>query len=422
MNADREPTVAGTVTECETTEGNVTVRTTHPGGNGRVLAVAGDTIRLEPETRDSTRRWFYWYVDLESDATQSLRVEFPTDEVIGPRGPAVRTENPCGGPIGDGAWDEWHWLGSEHRIDATAFRYSFEADKRVQFALSVPYQRADFDAFAFEYESNPKLTVETLTTTPSGRDVPVARLGPPDADRHVALAARHHACESTASYVLEGVLRGLLERENERRGGTPSTGTSLLETHRIHIYPFGDLDGVERGDPGKHRAPHDHNRDYVDSNGITELEPLYPTTAAIAADLRALDSLTLALDLHCPHKWGGDINDRPFFVTDPETASERLRRLAAGLEEATLEHRDSSAANDPTLTFDAAPGVGLASFDGQSGLLHTFARYCSRLGADPAVALEVPYVGTARDPATPQTARQFGRGLAVTLRWSLTAS
>lgn len=404
---------AGTVHERATADGQVTIRTTHPGGNGRLLEVVDDTVRLEPETRDSTQRWFYWNVDVESDVTQTLRIEFPDDEVVGPRGPAVRAGNPCGGPVGDGAWGEWRWLGADRRVDATAFRYRFDAGQRVQFALSVPYQRADFDAFAFEFESDPRLTVETLTTTAGGRDVPVARLGPPDADRHVALAARHHACESTASYVLEGVLRRLLEDSEESSTEAPS----FLETHRVHVYPFGDLDGVERGDPGKHRAPHDHNRDYVDANAISDLSPLYPTTAAIATDLQSLESLALALDFHCPYKWGGDINDRPFFVCDPDAASGSLRRLAATLEE-TTGARSRSGGDDPTLTFDASPGIGLTSFDGQSGLLHTFARYCSRLGADPAVALEVPYIGTATDPVTPVTARQFGRDLATALRES----
>ncbi|WP_226004996.1 M14 family zinc carboxypeptidase [Natrinema salinisoli] len=393
----------GTGSEHETAAGRVTLRTTHPGGNGRVLEVDGDTIRLEPEIRDSTRRWFYWYVDVESDVDQTLRFEFPRDEVIGPRGPAVRTAMPCGDPIGNGAWNEWRWLGADHRIDATAFRYAFEAGEETQFALSFPYQRADFDAFAFEYEPDARLSLETLTTTAGGRDVPVVRLGPSDADHHVALAARHHACESTASYVLEGVLRELLESE---------AAGSLLETHRVHAYPFGDLDGVERGDQGKYRGPHDHNRDYVDANGITELSPLYPTTSAIADDLRSLESLALAVDFHCPFKWGGDINDRPFFVTEPSTASDSLRRLATIFEETT---QARSSTDEPTLTYDATPGVGLASFDSQSGLLHTFQRYCSQLGAEPAVSLEVPYVGTATDPVTPSTARRFGRDLAVAL-------
>lgn len=396
-------TDAGVVYELETSAGRATLRTTHPGGNGRVVGADGDTIRFEPETRDSSRRWFYWNIDLESQVDQTLRFEFPNDEVVGPRGPAVRTAVPCGEPIGNGAWNDWQWLGADSRIDATGFRYAFDAGEGAQFALSSPYQRADFDAFAFEYESDQRLTVETLTTTAGGRDVPVVRLGSSDVDRHIALAARHHACESTASYVLEGVLREILEGE---------TAGALLETHRLHVYPFGDLDGVERGDQGKHRSPHDHNRDYVDENAITDLSPLYPTTAAVAADLRSHGSIAFAIDFHCPYKWGGDINDRPFFVTEPSAASAGLRGLATRLEDVT---QSRSSADGPTLTFDASPGTGLASFDGQSGLLHTFERYCSQLGAETAVSLEVPYVGTEIDPVTPTTARRFGRDLAVAL-------
>ncbi|QLG50047.1 M14 family zinc carboxypeptidase [Natrinema halophilum] len=394
---------AGAVYDLETPSGRATVRTTHPGGNGRVLGVDGDTIRIEPEQRDSTTRWFYWNIDVESDVAQTLRFEFPNDEVVGPRGPAVRTAMPCGGPIRNGAWDEWHWLGTADRIDVYGFRYAFDAGEQAQFSLSFPYQRSDFDAFAFEYESDPRLTVETLTTTDCGRAVPVVRLGSSDAAPAIALAARHHAYESTASYVLEGVLRELLE------GAEAST---LLESHRITVYPFGDVDGVERGDQGKHRGPHDHNRDYVDANAIAELSPLYRTTAAITRDLRSIESLALALDFHCPFKWGGDINDRPFFATEPAGASDAVQRLATRLESVT---RARSSTDGPTLTFDASPGTGLASFDGQSGLLHTFSRYCSRRGAEPAATLEVPYVGTETDPVTPASARRFGRDLAVAL-------
>ena len=405
MNADVTPASgAGTVREAETSDGRLTIRSTQPGGNGRVLEIDDDAeplvVSLEPETRDSTRRWFYWYVDVEARFATDLEFRFPHDEVVGPRGPAVRSAMPCGRPTADGAWEEWRWLGADARLDAQGFRYGVEADERVQFALSFPYQRADFDAFAFGLESDPRVERETLTTTPVGRDVPVLRLGPTDDGRtgeptgHLVFAARHHACESIGSYVLEGVVRGLLEDE----------AASVLVTHRVHVYPFGDLDGVERGDPGKHRAPHDHNRDYVDANAIADLEPLYPTTAAVAEDLRSLGILDLAVDLHCPYKWGGDINDRPFFVREPADVSDAVRRLATTFEAET---------QGTDLTFDASPGVGLATFDGQSGLVHAFDRFCRQLGADPCETFEIPYIGTDADPVTTESARQLGRGLAV---------
>lgn len=390
MIGESTGTAAEAVGEIRTADGGaLTVRTDHPGGNGHVLEISDDVVRLAPDQRDSSRRWFAWNVAIESGDARTLRVEFPEDEVVGPRGPAVRTD---GG--------EWRWLGADARLDETAFEYEFESGERAQFALSFPYQRADLDAFLGTSDSRPKLSIERLTTTDRGRDVPVVRLGPRDPTAHVLLAARHHACESTASYVLEGALRGVLEDD-------------LLSDHRVTAYPLVDVDGVERGDPGKHRAPHDHNRDYVGENAITECEPLYASTAAIMDDVRSLEApIALAVDLHCPYKWGG-MHDRPFFTADPDDPEEALAALAAALESVTT-------ANERRLTFDATPDVGLASFDGQSGLRHTFQRFCSQEGGESGVSatLEVPFVGTEDDPVTPASARRFGGDLALAIdRW-----
>ena len=88
------------------------------------------------------------------------------------------------------------------------------------------------------------------------------------------------------------------------------------------IVPFVDKDGVEDGDQGKNRRPHDHNRDY-------KLR-IYPEVRAITERLPAWsDSKPLFfLDMHCPWLRGGDdpndpgkgTNEYPYFVCgDPAT-------------------------------------------------------------------------------------------------------
>ena len=57
-----------------------------------------------------------------------------------------------------------------------------------------------------------------------------------EGERTLLLTARHHACESTGSYVLEGVLDTLL------REPIPNT--------RVICVPFVDYDGVIDGDQG----------------------------------------------------------------------------------------------------------------------------------------------------------------------------
>ena len=43
-----------------------------------------------------------------------------------------------------------------------------------------------------------------------------------------------------------------------------------IPNYLVYVIPFVDIDGVENGDQGK-QAPHDHNRDYINS-------PIYPET------------------------------------------------------------------------------------------------------------------------------------------------
>lgn len=365
----------------DTPAGVVTVSADHPGGNGSVEAVSDGTIHLRPETRDFSRAWFYWNVAVESPVAQRLRIALDGDHVS-PRGPAVRCES---GP--------WQWLGAAAREDDSTFAYEFDRNERVQFALAPAYQVADFAAARERIDG---LDVASLTTSECGRDVPLVRAGDDDADARAVVTCRHHACESTASYVLEGFLAAVADG-------------ALPDGVAVDAVPFVDVDGVERGDQGKHRAPHDHNRDYVEANALTdEVGPIYRSTAAVmdhVETLAARDELVAGLDLHCPFKWGGD-NDRPFLVESPEHIDGATDRLVDALADATADAR---------LSYDPTPGTGVLTFDGQGGLIHAFSRFADRAGADLATTLEIPYVGTEDDPVTPASSRQFGVDLAHAL-------
>ena len=71
-----------------------------------------------------------------------------------------------------------------------------------------------------------------------------------EGEKIVCFSCRHHCCESVAEYVLEGCLKEIEENAD------------LCKKFTFYVLPFVDLDGVEDGDQGKNRAPHDHNRDY----------------------------------------------------------------------------------------------------------------------------------------------------------------
>ena len=138
---------------------------------------------------------------------------------------------------------------------------------------------------------------------------------PGRAGHNVLCCARHHACEAMGSYVLEGALAFFLSAE----------AAELRRSTAVTIVPMVDLDGVEAGDQGKGRAPHDHNRDYIDA-------PLYPEVRAVQQLMAELAGRNLAayLDFHAPWIRGG-ANESVFFAEPPEPFAGRLHEFAAAL-------------------------------------------------------------------------------------------
>ena len=277
------PAAAVTLTATyKTTTLIVTIRSDFPGGNVLVESNAGSTIHVAPDQRDNHTDWFYWY--FEATANQPAEVTFvlPTDiggvgggPAIGMQGPAISYD--------DGA--TWDWLG-DATVDADSFTYDFTADQlTVRFAVTMPYLQSHLDAFLAENASSPHLTTSVLAQTLKGRDVELLQIGQPGAGKKAVLfTARHHACETMASYVLEGVLQDAISDTAE--------AVAFRNNYVLYVVPFVDKDGVEEGDQGKNRSPHDHNRDYGPGS-------LYPEVDAIEA-LGVSKNIQFVMDYHCP--------------------------------------------------------------------------------------------------------------------------
>ena len=339
------------------------------GGNIRVTRISGDEVVLENELRDtvSGKTWFYWAFCVEGAEGRTLTFRLgPTR--LGYHGPAVSHDLAA-----------WSWLG-ETCEDGESFTYHFgESESRVYFAHHQLYHPARF----FSLASRLGLSVETLCLSKKGRAVPSVRFGE---GRTLLLTARHHACESTGNYLLEGVLRELCE--------APIEGLSVL------CVPFVDYDGVLDGDQGKNRAPHDHNRDYVDEN-----EAVHPETKAIRAYAEQ-NPPHFAFDFHSPWHIGGQ-NDKVFIVRRGTVPLERQERIGQLFEQClaagTMEYRT---ANDMP-----------ANTDWNRDSNPTFATYVSRLAScELAFTLETTYFGTPQQPVTDEKLVLLGRSFAMALR------
>ena len=383
----------GRLVECErfSDRGGWAVDTDLPAGNAVIEKIDGDTVRLRQDLRDSNL-WFYWAFRVKGAAGRTIKFEF-TDKrwggPVGVRGPVVST---------DGGKTFSYPLDGKSRTDG--FTYTFaKGENDVLFYECHPYVRANWDAFVAKHsaELGERFAVDTLCKSRKGGEVPRARFGciGRNPKFRIFMSARHHCSESTASWVLEGVAEAFLADD--------ALGRWLRENVELMMVPFADYDGVQAGDQGKVRRPHDHNRDYS--------EFLYPETKAITDWIagHAGGRLDMFIDVHCPwirgkyNEWVYTPWKDPKIL--PDTASEkRFSQLLEKLQCGSMRYR---AADD--LPFGKEWNKGANYEQGWSAVIWA----CHKVkGLKIARSYEVPFANANGAVVTPETCRELGRDTA----------
>ncbi len=253
------------------------IHTNFAGGNIIVTATDNCTIHVERDIRDTEGDWFYWAFCVEDAAGQTLTFRFPNGARVGRFGPAISHD-----------LETWHWQNVPS--PGNTFTYTFgEDENKVYFAHNMLYQPPRFQRFCGEKG----LPLENFSTSVSGAPLPGTRFG--SGEKWILLTARHHACEATGSYVLEGVVETLL--------------SSLPADYSVLVVPFVDYDGVVNGDQGKNRRPYDHNRDYNETS-------LYAVVTAMKQFAKE-QNVVCTFDFHSPwHQ--GEQNDYVFLSRSTE--------------------------------------------------------------------------------------------------------
>ena len=364
----------------------VQVDAAFPGGNILVERIDGDTLYLKPDLRDTEGWWFHWAFRLRGAAGRTIKVQFEDGSPVGTRGPAMSL---------DGGWT-WAWQSADFGKNRFSVAIPTNATE-VLLAFADLYTQRHWDRFLERIGPSPHVVADTLTTSRKGRAVEMARVGcvsgPPK--HRVFVSARHHACESMASYVLEDLVEGILAEGDE--------GPWLREHVEFLIVPFVDKDGVEDGDQGKNRRPHDHNRDYGEKS-------IHPETASIRERVpRWSDGkLVAAIDLHCPYI-RGDYNEFVYLVgrREPDAWAEqqRLGAILERVQSGALDYR-----NADNLAFGQAWNTGVAS-----GLKSCSTWFGEQPGIRLATSIETAYATAHERMVTAETARAFGRDLARAL-------
>ena len=363
------------------------------GGNIHVEKIEHDEIWLRHEQRDTPKPWFYWSFRVRGGAGRTLRFHFTDGDVLGVRGAAFSAD-------GGNSWEWWcaHTVNRSHELPSFEVTLS-ESQSDIHLAFCPLYTERHLHNFLEAQPYSPR--IETLCQSRQGRAVELIRVGDnPNAPHRVLLTGRHHSCEVIASFALEGVLEVALSDDE--------LGQWWRQNVDLVAIPFMDKDGVENGDQGKMRHPHDHNRDY---NGTPD-DSIYPEVRElrqyVAQWLDGTQS-NYAIDFHCP--WiRGDSNEKLYFVGQSQVeAWQQTKEFAAVLEKVKRGPLPYQASND--MPYGVEWNVA-SSYDGTSFT----SWFCSQPNANFGVSLEVPYANAEDVAVTPETARAFGRDLAVALR------
>ncbi|HEY0076065.1 MAG TPA: M14-type cytosolic carboxypeptidase [Abditibacteriaceae bacterium] len=347
-----------------------------PSGNIIVDRIDGDTVFLRQDWESSREWWFYWHFRVRGAQRRNLRFQFTDGDVFAACGPCVNRDQ-----------QNWYWLGRD-AVKDNGFSFEFgDSDDEVYFAFCFPYHQTDYHKLLLGREE----VQQTLCLSEQNRPVDHFFAPSRHGGKFALFTARTHACETMANFVLEGVMESWhLPIEDE---GFLDVSDYLQENIDLHIIPFMDKDGVENGEQGKNRKPHDHNRDFTDS-------PLYASTRALMEQAPTWGECVFYLDLHCPWIRGGR-NEELFFLGLPPENHMELKRFMEILQ----------ATQTGPLRFDARhtimPGQEWYQSDAP-----TVARW-ARLNLSPKIAttLEIPYALAGGEIMTPGKAHLFGMDL-----------
>ena len=363
----------------------IRIDTKLPAGNIIVEKMLGDTVYVKPDLRDTEGDWFYWAMRVRGAQGKTLTFKFP-HACVGVRGAVVSKDH----------GKTFFFAGNENRY-WYSFTFTFgPKDRDVFFYECHPYLLTDWKRFAKSLDKN-YFREDVLCLSKEGKKVPFATIASQDVDykHRVVISARHHCSETIASFVMEGIAKGFMANDD--------TGRWLRDNVELSLVPFIDYDGAQRGDQGKNRKPHDHNRDYT--------EFLYPETKALT-ELWTEKCPERILDLHCPWIYGELNNEHVYSplgdpaITPDAKAEDRFFHLVEA-EAKGLPYKVSG-----NIPFGTNWNTNQNYAQGLSSL--QWARL-NAPGAKVCCCFEIPFANASGTEVNPESAREFGEGLAAAI-------
>ncbi len=356
-------------------------------GNIILERIEGDDVYVRPDLRDTQGHWFYWCFRARYAAGRKIRFHLTSENTLTDLGAAASL---------DDGWT-WKWIGLEN-VNGSTFEYQFpENANDVRFSMGMPYSQRNLEKFLQKYENNPCIETEILCKSRKGRDVEKIIIGNHDenCEFRILITARHHCCEMMDNYAIEGIIESVMEDH--------AISKWFMKNAQIVVIPFVDKDGVEDGDQGKNRKPHDHNRDYVP-------DALYSETKSIMDFVPAWikGKTFIAFDLHCP--WIRGTGNNMIFIPGSgyEKNWEEQKIFSKILEKENKGELPYFAQDN--LPFGKEWNIGMKPGQKSSST------WAYEAGAKTSLTLEIPYSVAHGKEVNQKTAKLFGNYLAAAIK------
>ena len=138
-------------------------------------------------------------------------------------------------------------------VNGSQLKFDLHMTSNKMYVASVePYRISDLEKLLAEIRNNKLVDITPVGYTAEGRPLEVIRVGNVNAPYRIFLRGRAHAWEPGGNWVIQGLIRSLLQKD----------GTRYLSRYCVYIMPMANKDAVARGRTRFNTLGKDLNREW----------------------------------------------------------------------------------------------------------------------------------------------------------------
>ncbi len=212
-------------------------------------------LAYDYERNSLNRAYDHWHFLLEAEAGTNVTLIFHNfNEVYnGKQQPFNTWIMDCITSSDDRAWQHIpaEWIEG----DRMKVKVHMESDS-LYIARVEPYRISDLQNLLSGIKENERVKIIPIGKTVEGRELQIIQVGNNNSPHRIFIRARAHPWEAGGNWVVEGIIKKLLDNSEGSKG--------YLKNYTIYILPMANMDGVAKGVSRFNLNGMDLNRDLTE--------------------------------------------------------------------------------------------------------------------------------------------------------------